>query len=74
MNIGNYHLYADIDDVERKFVIGKKKEKFSYIKQTGVANISNGELTKMAEKYFKLLKFYRIAIVFFRKNKDNQKG
>ena len=54
MNIGNYHLYADIDDVERKFVIGKKKEKFSYIKQTGVANISNGELTKMAEKYFKL--------------------
>lgn len=25
MNIGNYHLYADIDDVERKFVIGKKK-------------------------------------------------
>lgn len=31
MNIGNYHLYADIDDVERKFVIGKKKEKFSYI-------------------------------------------
>lgn len=54
MNIGNYHLYADIDDVKRKFVIGKKKEKFSYIKQTGVANISNGELTKMAEKYFKL--------------------
>ena len=54
MNIGNYHLYADIDDVERKFVIGKKKEKFSYINQTGVANISNGELTKMAEKYFKL--------------------
>ncbi len=54
MNIGNYHLYADIDDVERKFVIGKKKEEFSYIKQTGVANISDGELTKMAEKYFKL--------------------
>lgn len=27
MNIGNYHLYADIDDVERKFVIGKKKGK-----------------------------------------------
>lgn len=51
---GNYHLYADIDDVEHKFVIGKNKEEFSYIKQTGVANISNGELTKMAEKYFKL--------------------
>ena len=51
---GNYHLYADIDDVERKFVIGRNKEEFSYIKQTGVANISNGELTKMAEKYFKL--------------------
>lgn len=54
MNIGNYHLYADIDDVERKFVIGKNKEEFSYIKQTGVANITDGELTKMAEKYFKL--------------------
>ncbi len=54
MNIGNYHLYADIDDVEHKFVIGKNKEEFSYIKQTGVANISDGELTKMAEKYFKL--------------------
>ncbi len=51
---GNYHLYADIDDVEHKFVIGKNKEEFSYIKQTGVANISDGELTKMAEKYFKL--------------------
>lgn len=51
MNIGNYHLYADIDDVERKFVIGKNKEEFSYIKQTGVANITDGELTKMAEKY-----------------------
>ena len=51
---GNYHLYADIDDVERRFVIGKNKEEFSYIKQTGVANISDGELTKMAEKYFKL--------------------
>lgn len=51
---GNYHLYADIDSVERKFVIGKNKEEFPHIKQTGVANISNDDLTKMVGKYFKL--------------------
>ena len=26
MNIGNYHLYADIDDVERKFVITRVRD------------------------------------------------
>ena len=51
---GNYHLYADIDGVERKFVIGKNKEDFLQIKKTGLTNIPIGELTKMVEKYFKL--------------------
>lgn len=51
---GNYHLYADIDGVERKFVIGKNKEDFLQIKKTGLTNIPIGELTKIVEKYFKL--------------------
>lgn len=51
---GNYHLYADIDGVERKFVIGKNKEEFPQIKKTGLTNISMDELAKMVEKYFKL--------------------
>ncbi len=51
---GNYHLYADVDGVVRKFVIGKNKEDFSLIKSTGLTNLSIGELTKMVETYFKL--------------------
>ena len=50
---GNYHLYADIDNVERKFVIGKNKDEFSQIKDTGVANLSIHQLLKMVKKYFK---------------------
>lgn len=38
---GNYHLYADIDGDERKFVIGKNKEEFSLIKKSGVSNITD---------------------------------
>ncbi len=51
---GNYHLYADIDGVERKFVIGKNKDEFSQIKKTGLSNIPTDELAKIVEKYFKL--------------------
>ena len=47
-------MYADIDGVERKFVIGKNKEDFLQIKKTGLTNIPIGELAKMVEKYFKL--------------------
>ncbi len=51
---GNYHLYADIDGNERKFVIGKNKEEFSLIKKSGVSNITDEQLNMMACKYFKL--------------------
>ena len=51
---GNYHLYADIDNVERKFVIAKNKKDFSRIKNTGVTNIPTCELVKMTKTYFKL--------------------
>ena len=49
---GNYHLLADIDGKEWKFVIGKKKEEFSLIENTGIANLSAYQLKAMAEKYF----------------------
>jgi serine/threonine-protein kinase HipA len=49
---GNYHLLADIDGKERKFVIGKNKEEFALIEKTGVANLSADQLRAMVEKYF----------------------
>lgn len=49
---GNFHLFADIDGQERKFVIGKNKEDFSYIESIGIANLSLKQLTDMVEKYF----------------------
>ena len=49
---GNYHLFADIDGKERKFVIGKNKEEFALIEKTGVANLSADQLRAMVEKYF----------------------
>ena len=51
---GNYHLYADIDGKERKFVIGKNKEEFSLIEKTGVSNLTADLLKAMVEKYFNL--------------------
>lgn len=51
---GNYHLFADIDGKERKFVIGKNKTEFSLIEKTGLTNLSSGQLKTMVEKYFKL--------------------
>ena len=51
---GNYHLLADIDGKGRKFVIGKNKEEFSLIENTGIANLSADQLKAMAEKYFSL--------------------
>ena len=51
---GNFHLLAEIDGKERKFVIGKNKEEFSLIEKTGIANLSAGQLNLMVEKYFKL--------------------
>ena len=49
---GNYHLLAEIDGKERKFVIGKNKEEFALIEKTGIANLTPDQLQTMAEKYF----------------------
>ena len=49
---GNFHLLAEIDGQERKFVIGKNKEEFSLIESIGIANISPDRLKNMVEKYF----------------------
>ena len=49
---GNYHLLAEIDCKERKFVIGKNKEDFALIEKTGIANLTPDQLQAMVEKYF----------------------
>ena len=49
---GNYHLLAEIDGKERKFVIGKNKEEFALIERTGIANLSAEQLQAMTEKFF----------------------
>lgn len=51
---GNFHLLAEIDGQERKFVIGKNKEEFSLIESVGIANLSSDQLKEMMEKYFVL--------------------
>ncbi len=51
---GNFHLLATIDGKEHKFVIGKNKEEFSMIEKTGIANLTDGQMKLMVEKYFKL--------------------
>ena len=49
---GNFHLLAEIDGQERKFVIGKNKEEFSLIESIGITNLSSDLLKDMVEKYF----------------------
>lgn len=56
---GNYHLLAEIDGREYKFVIGKNKEEFSLIESRGIANLSADELRNMVEKYFRNRLEYR---------------
>lgn len=51
---GNFHLIAEIDGLERKFVIGRNKEEFSLIESTGTANLSPDQLKDMVKKYFNL--------------------
>lgn len=48
---GNYHLYANINGNELKFVIGKNKEEFAIIEKYGMANISKAQLIDMVKKY-----------------------
>ena len=49
---GNFHLFANIDGRERKFVIGKNKEEFALIEKTGITNLTAEQLNAMAEMYF----------------------
>ena len=49
---GNFHLLAEIDGKECKFVIGKNKEEFSLIEKTGIANLTPEQIQTMVEKYF----------------------
>lgn len=51
---GNFHLLAEIDGKERKFVIGKNKEEYAMIESTGIAHLSQELLRTMVEKYFHL--------------------
>lgn len=51
---GNFHLLAEIDGQERKFVISKNKEEFSLIESVGIANLTPDHLKDMVEKYFRL--------------------
>ena len=50
---GNYHLIADIDGHERKYVIGKNKEEYSLIEKSGIPSITDEQLRSMVVKYFK---------------------
>ena len=49
---GNYHLLANIDGEERKFVIGKNKKEYAEIEKTGIANITYEQLFEMAQTFF----------------------
>ena len=50
---GNFHLYATIDGVERKYVISKNKPEYALIQSTGVSNLSKDLLVDMIEKFFR---------------------
>ena len=49
---GNYHLIANIDGAERKFVIGKNIKEYAEIERTGIANITSDRLIEMAKRFF----------------------
>ncbi|MCD8298075.1 MAG: type II toxin-antitoxin system HipA family toxin, partial [Prevotella sp.] len=48
---GNYHLIAEIDGKERKFVIGKNKEDYNLIQQIGINNLTEEQLQAMVKKF-----------------------
>ena len=51
---GNFHLLADIDGKERKYVISKNKEPYSLIEKTGITNLTAEQLRTLVETCFKL--------------------
>ena len=48
---GNFHLYATVKGKERKFVIGKNREEYSLIRNTGISNLSEKQLAAIVKKY-----------------------
>ena len=48
---GNFHLYATVEGKERKFVIGKNREEYALIRNTGISNLSEAQLAAMVKKY-----------------------
>ena len=48
---GNYHLLADIDGKERKFVITKTKDEYAFIQQAGLSHLSEEFLRDIVLKY-----------------------
>lgn len=48
---GNYHLYATVNGKERKFIIGKNREEYELIANTGIGNLSETQMTELVKKY-----------------------
>ena len=48
---GNFHLYANIDGKDKKFVIGKNKEEYPLIERIGIVNLTEEILLDMVKKY-----------------------
>lgn len=48
---GHFHLMAHIDGKDRKFVIGKNKEEYTFIESTGILNLSEDYLQTLIKKY-----------------------
>lgn len=51
---GNFHLLATIDGRERKYVIGKNRDAFSLIEQTGAAHLTAAQLRTLVTTCFGL--------------------
>ena len=51
---GNFHLLANVDGIERKFVIVRNKEEYAYIENTGILNLSEENLATMLIKKYLL--------------------
>jgi len=48
---GNYHLYATVNEKERKFVISKKREEYGLLEKQGIANLDKEVLKGLIEKF-----------------------
>ena len=53
---GNYHLFADIDGMERKYAISKNKEAYAMIEKTGISNLTAAQLAELVKTCFNLSK------------------